>query len=325
MPSSSNQKMKLLYLMRIFLERTDADHSMSIQELIAALAEYKISAERKSIYSDIELLREFGLDIEMKRSKTVGYYVDAREFELPELKLLVDAVQSSRFITAKKSNELIRKLAALTSKPQASQLCRQVYATSRPKTMNESIYYNIDAIHTAIQSGYKICFQYFDYNAYKERVYRKEGENYCQSPIALCWEDNKYYLICYSSKYENFANYRVDRMSNVTVCEETAQKPQDFDVTEYTKQMFGMHSGELVTATLRFEQSLTNSVMDRFGPDVPFCKKGDYIEICVEVLSSPVFFSWMFQFGDKAEIVAPKSLIASMKELLQQQAAKYQQ
>lgn len=324
MPSSSSQKMKLLYLMRIFMERTDADHAMSIQELIAALAEYDISAERKSIYSDIELLREFGLDIEMKRSKTVGYYVDAREFELPELKLLVDAVHSSRFITAKKSNELIQKLAGLTSKPQANQLCRQVYAASRPKTMNESIYYNIDAIHTAIQSGYKICFQYFDYNAYKERVYRKEGEIYCQSPIALCWEDDKYYLICYSTKYDNFANYRVDRMSNVTVCEETAQKPKEFDVVEYTKQMFGMHSGELVTATLRFEQSLANTVMDRFGPDVPFCKKGDFIEICVEVSSSPVFFSWMFQFGNKAEIVAPKSLIASMKELLQQHAAKYQ-
>lgn len=323
MPSSSSQKMKLLYLMRIFMERTDADHTMSIQELIAALAEHGISAERKSIYSDIELLREFGLDIEMQRSKTVGYYLDAREFELPELKLLVDAVQSSRFITAKKSNELIQKLAALTSKPQASQLCRQVYGASRPKTINESIYYNIDAIHTAIQLGRNIRFQYFDYNAYKERIYRKEGDFYCQSPMALCWEDDKYYLICYSTKYENFANYRVDRMNNVTVCEETAQKPQEFDVAEYTKQMFGMHSGELVTATLRFEQSLANSVMDRFGPDVPFCKKGDFIEICVEVSSSPVFLSWMFQFGDKAEIVAPKSLIASMKALLQQHTAKY--
>lgn len=323
MPSSSSQKMKLLYLMRIFMERTDADHVVSIQELIAALEEYGISAERKSIYSDIELLRKFGLDIEMQRSKTVGYYLDAREFELPELKLLVDAVQSSRFITAKKSNELIQKLAALTSKPQASQLCRQVYGTSQRKTINENIYYNIDAIHTAIQLGRMIRFQYFDYNAYKERIYRKEGDFYCQSPMALCWEDDKYYLICYSTKYDNFANYRVDRMNHVTVCEETAQKPQEFDVAAYTKQMFGMHSGELVTATLRFEQSLANSVMDRFGPDVPFCKKGDFIEICVEVSSSPVFLSWMFQFGDKAEIVAPKILIASMKDLLQQHTEKY--
>ena len=326
MPSSSNQKKKLLYLMRILLERTDADHVMTIQELIAALAEYGVPAERKSVYADLELLREFGLDVESRRSRTIGYYVDAREFELPELKLLVDAVQSSRFITPKKSTELIQKLSSLTSNPQAGQLRRQVYVANRPKTINESIYYNIDAIHTAIHSGRKISFQYFDYNADKERVYRKGGERYCQSPMALCWDDDKYYLICYSTKYGDFAHYRVDRMNQVAVCGEEAERPdqKDFDVAEHAKQVFGMYSGELVAATLRFDQSLVNSVLDRFGPEVPFGKCGDFFEICVEVSNSPVFLSWIFQFGEKAEIVAPQSLVDSMRALLSAQIKKYQ-
>lgn len=326
MPSSSNQKKKLLYLMRILLERTDADHVMTIQELIAALAEYGIQAERKSVYADLELLREFGLDVESQRSRTIGYYVDAREFELPELKLLVDAVQSSRFITPKKSTELIQKLSSLTSNPQASQLRRQVYVANRPKTINESIYYNIDTIHTAINSGRKISFQYFDYNADKERVYRKDGERYCQSPMALCWDDDKYYLICYSTKYGDFAHYRVDRMSQVAVCDEEAERPDQkkFDVAEHTKQVFGMYSGELVTATLRFDQSLVNAVIDRFGPEVPFRKCGDSFEIGVEVSNSPVFLSWIFRFGEKAEIVAPQSLVDSMRSLLSAQTKKYQ-
>ncbi|WP_283606556.1 helix-turn-helix transcriptional regulator [Faecalispora anaeroviscerum] len=325
MPVSQNQKMKLLYLMRILLERTDADHTMTVQELIAALAEYGILAERKSVYSDLELLSQFGLDVESQRSRTVGYYIDARKFELPELKLLVDAVQSSRFITPKKSTELIQKLSALTSNPQASQLRRQVYVADRPKTINESIYYNIDAIHAAINSGCKISFQYFDYNTDKERVYRKDGERYCQSPMALCWDDDKYYLICYSTKYDDFAHYRVDRMCQVAVCEETADMPDQrrFNVAEHTKQVFGMYSGELVSATLRFDQSLVNAVLDRFGPEVPFRECGDSFEICVEVSNSPVFLSWIFQFGEKAEIVAPESLIASMQALLSEQAKKY--
>jgi len=239
---------------------------------------------------------------------------------------LVDAVQSSRFITLKKSTELIQKLSSLTSNPQASQLRRQVYVANRPKTINESIYYNIDAIHTAINSGRKISFQYFDYNADKERVYRKDGERYCQSPMALCWDDDKYYLICYSTKYGDFAHYRVDRMSQVAVCDEEAERPDQkkFDVAEHTKQVFGMYSGELVTATLRFDQSLVNAVIDRFGPEVPFRKCGDSFEICVEVSNSPVFLSWIFRFGEKAEIVAPQSLVDSMRSLLSAQTKKYQ-
>ncbi|MDL2217600.1 WYL domain-containing protein [Christensenellaceae bacterium OttesenSCG-928-M15] len=314
MPSSPNQKMKLLYLMKIFLERTDEHHMLTILDLISALAEYDVKAERKSLYSDMELLRKFGLNIEMRKTKSVGYYIDSRQFELPELKLLVDAVQSSRFITTKKSNELIKKLSSMASVHQARELKRQVVMAERPKPMNESIYYNIDAIHEAINGRHKINFKYFDYDANKNRVYRKNGDEYCQTPVVLCWNDDKYYLICYSSKYDGFTHYRVDRMSHVTVCDDAADKydKKRFNVAEHTKSVFGMYSGNLVTAKLRFDNSLVNAVLDKFGTDLPLRKSSDCFEITVDVADSPVFLSWVFQFGDKVEILAPDSLRQSM-------------
>lgn len=325
MPSSPNQKMKLLYLMKILLDHTDADNTMTLQEIIGALADYGIKAERKSLYSDMELLRQFGLNIETRKTKTVGYYIDARDFELPELKLLVDAVQSSRFITAKKSEELIKKLSSLTSIHQSKQLKRQVYVADRPKTVNESIYYNIDAIHTAINDQKKISFRYFDYDISKRRVYRKNGEPYCQTPVALCWSDDNYYFICYSSKYDAFTHYRVDRMCDVTVCEEDTDKfdRKRFNIAEHSKQTFGMFSGEIVKATLRFDQSLVNVILDRFGKDVNLHRKDDCFEISVDVSTSPVFLGWIFQFGNKAKIIAPDSLCVAMHELLNQLAQQY--
>ena len=348
MPSSPNQKMKLLYLMKILLERTDENHTLTLADLISALAEYGIKAERKSLYSDMDLLRTFGLNIEMQKSKTVGYYIDARDFELPELKLLVDAVQSSRFITARKSNELIKKLSALASIHQAKELKRQVVMAERPKPLNEGIYYNIDAIHAAINGRRKIIFKYFDYSVDKKRVYRKNGDVYCQTPAALCWNDDKYYLICYNAKYlssfqhyakyddkyylicynakyDDFTNYRVDRMSNVVVCEESADKidKKRFNVAEHTKRMFGMYSGELVSAKLRFDNSLVNTVQDKFGSALLLRPCGEQFEISVEVSNSPVFLSWMFQFGDKAKIVSPEILRSSMVALLDRSTQQY--
>lgn len=325
MPSSPNQKMKLLYLMKILLERTDENHMLTIVNLISALAEYDIKAERKSLYSDMDLLRKFGLNIEMQKSKTVGYYIDSRSFELPELKLLVDAVQSSRFITARKSKELIKKLSSLTSIHQAKELNRQVVVAERVKPLNESIYYSIDAIHEAINAQCKISFKYFDYNTDKKRVYRKEGALYCHTPVAMCWNDDKYYLICYSVKYDDFTNYRVDRMSNVEVCEETADKidKERFNVAEYTKRAFGMYNGELVSAKMRFDNSLVNTVQDKFGSYLPLRSCGDGFEVKVEVSNSPVFLSWVFQFGDKAEILEPNSLRLSMSNLIAESAKKY--
>lgn len=320
MPSSPNQKMKLLYLMKILLERTDTDNILTMQEIIIALADYDIQAERKSLYTDMELLRQFGLSIESRKSKTVGYYIDARDFELPELKLLVDAVQSSRFITAKKSEELIKKLSSLASIHQSKQLKRQVYVADRPKTVNESIYYNIDAIHTAINDQKKISFRYFDYDISKSRVYRKKGTPYCQTPVALCWSDDNYYFICYSFKYDAFTHYRVDRMCDVTVCEEDADKfdRKRFNIAEHAKQTFGMFSGEIVRAILRFDQSLVNVILDRFGKDITLYRKDSCFEISVDVSTSPVFLGWIFQFGSKAKIISPDTLQQAMKSMVEE-------
>ena len=325
MPNSPNQRLKLLYLMKILLERTDDNHSLTVAELISALAEYDIKAERKSLYTDMELLRHYGLNIEIRKSKSVGYYVGARQFELPELKLLVDAVQSSRFITSGKSIKLINKLSALASTHQAKELNRQVVMAEQPKPLNESIYYNIDAIHEAINGNKQVAFQYFDYNVHKKRVYRKDGESYCHTPVALCWNDDKYYLICYSPKYDGFVHYRVDRMSHVAVCDEAADEVDEnrFNVAMHIKQVFGMFSGELVTATLRFDMSLVNTVLDKFGADLPLYKKEGYFEITADVSNSPVFLSWVFQFGDRAEIIAPDSLRKSMTALIAENAKKY--
>ena len=325
MPSSPNQKMKLLYLMKILLERTDEDHILTIQEILNALAEYDIKAERKSIYSDIELLRKYGLNVEMRREKTFGYYTDSRQFELPELKLLVDAVQSSRFVTHRKSEALIRKLSALASKHQAKQLKRQIFIAGRPKAINEAVYYNIDMIYAAINEKKRIRFKYFDYDLNKKRVYRRDGERYSHTPLALCWNDDKYYLICYSATFSNFTHYRVDRMSDVSICDEKAARYDrgSFNIAEYTKRFFGMYSGELVTATLRFDNSLINTVLDRFGVGTLLRKRGDCFDVVEEISGSKVFLSWMMQFGDKAEIVAPESLRAEMRELLNTVGRKY--
>ena len=325
MASSQNQKMKLLYLMKILLEETDENHPITVAGIITMLSEYNIKAERKSLYSDIEVLREFGIDIEMVKSKSVGYYVADRKFEIPELKLLVDAVCSSRFITAKKSNELIKKISTLASRHQAKTLKRQILTAEQPKPLNENIYYSIDTIHEAINGQYKIIFKYFDYNADKRRVFRKSGDWYVQTPIALCWNEDKYYLICFSDKYQDFTHYRVDRMNSVTISDKRSDKiaKSDFNLTEYTRTLFGMYSGELIHARLRFDNTLANAVLDKFGSDIYFYKLENCFEINVEVSNSPAFLSWIFQYGNRAEIVEPESLRESMKNLLEQNSKKY--
>ncbi|MCL1853403.1 MAG: WYL domain-containing protein [Peptococcaceae bacterium] len=324
--SSPNQRLKLLYLMKILLEKTDASNPLSMSQLIRALAAYDIRAERKSIYTDMEILRRFGLDIEMHRGKTVGYYIEERQFEMPELKLLVDAVQSCRFITKRKSEALIKKLSALTSSEQAKQLRRQVFMVDRAKTMNETVYYNIDQIHYAVNNNKQIAFKYFDYDTNRNRIYRKQGKFYQVTPVTLCWNDDNYYLISYSSKYDGLTHYRVDRMSGVKALAEDGDTfdGNRFNITEHVKRVFGMYSGELIRARLAFHNSLANVVLDHFGQDVRmFSSEKEWFEISVDVSISPVFLAWMFQFGDSAEIKAPAGLIEAMKELIQKSGKLY--
>ncbi len=326
MPATPNQRIKLLHLMKIMLEKTDENNPLTAGELSAELAAVGIKAERKTVYTDLDLLTLFGLDIEQRRGKDAGYYISSRQFELPELKLLVDAVQSSRFITEKKSGELIAKLSSLTSGEQAKQLRRQVFVAGRAKSFNEMAYYSVDAIHTAIDGEKKIAFRYFDYDAKKKRVYRKDGGTYTVTPITLCWDSDKYYLIAYSAEHDELRHYRVDRMSDAEMLDESADAfvRGRFDAAEHIRRVFGMYSGETVSATLSFDASLVNVILDYFGKDAAIsAMDANRVEVRANVSVSPVFLGWMFQFGDRAEVTGPDSLRAAMLELIQANARQY--
>ena len=326
MPGAPNQKLKQLFLMKILLEQTDEDHPLSAKDLLCHLRQYGIEAERKSIYSDIEQLVAFGIDVESKKTNTVGYFVANRQFELAELKMMVDAIQSSRFITTKKSEGLIKKITALGSVHQAKQLCRHVFVDGQPKTANGSVYYNVDAINAAVNENKKISFRYFDININRERAYRRGGEPYLRTPVALCWKEDCYYLIAYSAKHGGLAHFRVDRMSDVAVLDEPCDfiGRERFNVSEYTRKVFGMYSGELVRATVSFAPSLLNVVFDRFGSDIHIREEADgWLTVSAEVSKSPAYLAWLLQFGGRVKIVAPDSLIADMKALISDAAKNY--
>jgi predicted DNA-binding transcriptional regulator YafY len=321
MPKSSNQKLKLLYLMKILQEKTDEHHALSVPELITELGRYDIKAERKSIYDDLEALRFFGLDIESSRSKTTGYYLASKTFELPELKLLVDSVQSSKFITHKKSTELIRKIESLCSAYEGQSLQRQVYVANRIKTMNESIYYNVDRIHTGISDNRKISFKYFEYSVTKEKVLKRNGERYLVSPCALTWDDENYYMIGFDSDAAMIKHYRVDKMMDISITEEKRDGQQYFqnlDIAVYSKKLFSMFSGEEETVRIEFVNRLIGVVIDRFGKDVVIVKSDDaHFVISVGVAVSPQFLAWVASFGSEAKILSPESVVDRMKQLTQ--------
>lgn len=312
MSANSKLKLKLLYVMKILLEQSDEEHSLTVNNIITELEYYDISAERKSIYSDIELLMRFGLDIICEKERANKYFVGKRDFELAELKLLVDAVQSSKFITHKKSSELIKKIEKLRSVYEAKELHRQVIVNDRVKTMNESIYYNVDSLHKAIQIGKKVQFKYFDYTVDKETKFRNNGNLYCVSPYALTWADENYYLIAYHDKYKDISHFRVDRMTEIEIDDEerpAIDKLNHFNVVEYSKKVFNMFSGETERVELEFDNSLINVVIDRFGKSVGIHSKTESsFRITIEVATSNTFLGWIFMFGDKVRIISPMHL-----------------
>jgi len=315
MPKSSNQKSKILHLMHILLTQTDETHRLSINDLISKLAELDISVERKTIYDDIDTLRQYGIDIVMEKTKSYGYYVATRDFELPELKLLADAVQASKFITERKTMQLIKKLEGLMSKHDAGKLRRQVYVQNRVKNMNESIYYSVDALHEAISEDRKISFKYFAYNVQKKQVFRRDGEPYIVSPAALTWSEENYYLIAYSDEREGITHYRVDRMNNVRkLSEPRCEAASGFKLAEYSKKVFGMFGGEEEEVKLRVNEKIAGSVIDRFGEDTIMIPDTDqHFTIKVKVAISPIFYGWLFQFGNLCEVLEPKSLKEELK------------
>jgi len=327
--ASSHIKLKLLYLMKILLEKTDENHSLTVNDLINELNKYNITAERKSIYSDIELLKSFGMDIVCDKTRTNNYFVASRDFELPELKLLVDAVQSSKFITHKKSEELIKKIEKLASIYEAKELHRQVFVADRVKTMNERIYYNIDIIHKAIQENKQVQFKYFEYTIDKQRQFRRNGEKYTASPYALTWADDNYYLIAYYERYHDISHFRVDRITDIELSKNERyfqEELKNFNLADYSKKIFNMFSGETEMVELQFDNSLINVVVDRFGKDVFIIKKNkNSFHIHVEVVISDTFLGWLFMFGDKVKIIAPELLKERMKQMVQKVADIYEE
>ena len=319
MVKNANQRLKILYLYKILLERSDENHAVQMPEIMAQLELYGITATRKTIYDDIEALKSYGLDIVSGgRGKSSGYYVASRDFELPELKLLADAVSSSRFLTEKKSAELLKKIESLSSVHEAKQIQRQVYVTNRVKAMNERIYINVDVIHRAIAEGKKIKFKYFDYDLQKKKKYR-DGIRIC-SPYALAWDDERYYMIAFYDRRDCISNFRIDRMESVEILEDKAkEKPKNFIVADYMNSSFSMFSGDTQDVKLRFDNKLINAVIDRFGKNITIMADGDShftVRVKVKAEHPEPFFGWLFQFGTMAEIVEPCELRKRYIEML---------
>ena len=318
MPKGTNQKFKLYRLAQIMLERTDDDHYITMPEIIAALGEYEITADRKSIYTDLKDLEVLGIEVEGEPAgKSYHYHVVSRPFELPELKLLVDAIQSSKFITEKKSNTLIRKLEKLVSRYEAMKLQRQVYVSGRVKTMNESIYYTVDAIHAAISENKKIRFQYYQWNVKKEMELRREGAYYCVSPWGLSWDDENYYLVGYDSEAGEIRHYRVDKMLRIRITEEAREGREHFqklDMADYAKKSFGMFGGKEEKVKLLVDNSLAGVMIDRFGKDIIMVPgKGEHFTVNVTVHVSSQFLGWIFSLGEKVKILGPEEVIQAMR------------
>ncbi len=296
-------------------------------KIIEELARNDISAERKSIYDDLESLRLFGFDIVQIKGKNGGYYIGARDFELPELKLLVDSVQSSKFITQDKTHKLIKKIEGLASIYDGQLLQRQVFVSNRVKSMNESIYYAVDGISDAITQNKKIKFRYFEYTVTKERRFRHDGAFYNVSPFALIWDDENYYLLAWDSSAEKFKHFRVDKMHGVSMLDEERDGTQAFqkiDMSAYSKSVFGMFGGNEQSVKMRFANYLAGAVIDRFGRDTLIVPDGEeHFTVNVNVAVSGQFYAWVFGFGTDAEIIAPADIREGMKERAQKIIEKY--
>ena len=321
MAKSSNQKAKILYLMRLFQEESDEDHPFSRKDMEERLGSLGIHSERKSLYNDIETLKNFGMDITYRKAPPEGYYLANRDFELAELKLLVDAVQSSKFITEKKSRSLIRKIERLASRYEAGQLQRQVVVSDRIKTMNESIYYNVDKIHSAIALNRQIIFRYFEWTVSKEIRLKKGGENYHVSPWALTWDSENYYLIGYDTDSRIIKHFRVDKMLHIEITGQERDGRDEFsrfDLARYTKQTFGMFGGNEQTVRIRFHIRFVGVVIDRFGKNVPLRPDGDEHFIArVEIAVSEQFFGWITGLGRDVQILSPQSVVDEYRSLLE--------
>lgn len=316
MSKSDGQKLKILYVKQFLEEHSDEDHPVTTQEIQDHLASRGIQAERKSIYNDIACLQDFGLDIIHKPGRSGGYFLAARTFELPELKLLVDAVQSSRFLTTKKSSQLVNKLSTLASTHQSASLRRQLLVSGRVKTMNESIFYNVDHIHEAIAKNAQIRFQYFDWSTDGKRIPRPDA--YVASPYTLVWDDEYYYLVAHSERH-GITHYRVDKMQDIQILNQPrsiSPEAKRLDQAKYGRNVFGMFGGETLSVKMRFHRSLAGVIIDRFGQDSMLIPDGpDHFTFTSEIAVSPIFLGWIAGFGSRAKILYPQSVIDAFLDL----------
>jgi len=314
MPKGTNQKLKLYYLSKIMKEKTDDQHGLTMPEIQKYLEEYDVTADRKSLYDDLETLKVLGYDIiSGKTGKNYTYRVGKKKFEVAELKLLVDAVQSSKFITEKKSRELIKKITDLASEYEAAQLKREVVVQGRIKTMNESIYYVVDDIHNAISSNRKVRFEYMRWNLQKKMEPRKD-KPYEVSPWALTWDDENYYMIAYDSEEGKIKHYRVDKMRKIAILPEKREGKelfQEFNLAAYAKKSFGMFGGEETTVKLAFKNDIVGVLIDRFGKDIPIhpAKREGWSTTHVTVALSDQFLGWIFSLGRNVKIEGPKEVV----------------
>ena len=325
MPKSDNQKLKIFYILDYLQRNSHHDKPVGAQELISMLdRQHNISCDRKTVYSDVKALQDYGVDIVSLPGRNGGFFVATRNFELPELKLLIDAVQSSRYLTEKKSRELIEKLCNQCNEHDAKLMKRNVLVSGRVKSMNETIYYNVDAIQEAIAQNSQITFRYFDWDIDGSRRYREK--EYTASPYGLCQDNENCYLLAHSQRH-GVTSYRVDRMSNITLSEEKRLPCPELTgaaLVEHANRLFQMFAGDAVDVKLRFHRSLTNAVMDRFGRDTMFIPDGDdHFVFTVRVAVSPMFLSWLMGFGSKAKILHPQSVIEAYKDLCREALDQY--
>lgn len=325
MPKGSNQKRKLMVLARFLLKHSDEEHPVTLGQLQEELERWNAPAERKSIYDDMEQLRQLGLDVQTRRGVGGGWFIGEREFELAELKLLVDAVQSSRFLTQKKSNALIHKLESLASVYQARQLQRQVYVDRRIKTMNESIFYNVDRLHGAIGANQVITFRYFEVNMAKQRVYRRDGALYRVTPYGLIWDNENYYLAGWDHTKEEVRHYRVDKMAEIQRTGERGKDREGWDLEGYTRRHFGMYAGRPCQLRLRCAASLAGVFLDRFGQDIMLVPQDEeHFTVTLDLVVSPPFWGWLFGLGQQVEVLSPTWAVEEFRQRLAQVAGVYE-
>ncbi len=321
MAAGFNQKQKMLVLLKIFYEETDDDHAITVEELIRRLADQEINAERRTLYGDIDVLRDFGrgsYEIKSRREgKTTVYWMTDRVFTLSELKILVDSVQAAKFISVRKSRNLIRKLENLLSHHEGVFLHRQVFVTGRNKTLNDKVSDAVDVIHAAIGSDKQIRFRYYHWTVEKKLEERRKGCSYCVSPWALVWDAQNYYLVAYDAEDACIKHYRVDKMGSVGLLQDPREGKdvfKTFDVSKYTTQVFGMFGGSVRRVTIEADNALIGVMIDRFGSEIPVIPCGpDRFQTSFEAALSPQFYGWLFGLGSGVRVVAPEEAVEHMR------------